>query len=218
MTKFIDILEHVKGYRHVIWDWNGTLLNDTDLAVEIVCGQLTKYGLPPMSIERYKDVFGFPVKDYYEKIGFDFSKHSFTEIGDCFIENYYAKIHEIDLFHGVKDWLSAIQSSGIQQSILSAAKQAHLEQWLPHFGIAHHFENICGIDNHYAAGKIERGQQLVKLLGHPPCEAILIGDTDHDLEVGEALGVDVLLVADGHQSPERLHLIHHNVLSSRFVD
>ncbi len=43
----------------------------------------------------------------------------------------------------------------------------------------------------------------------------MIGDTDHDLEVGNELGIDVLLIADGHQSFEKLKNVHDNVIETR---
>ena len=213
----IDILDHVSDYKHVIWDWNGTLLDDSDLVVDITAQHLEEMKLPALTLEKYRDVFCFPIKEYYQRIGVDFSVHSFEAMGDRFISNYHSRISETQLFRGLTEWLEKIQKSGIKQSILSAAKQAHLEQLLPHFGIDHHFENIFGIDNHYAASKVQRGKDLIANLEHRPEECILIGDTDHDLEVGQELGVDVLLIADGHQSEERLKEVHENVLSSRFL-
>ncbi len=44
-----------------------------------------------------------------------------------------------------------------------------------------------------------------------PGQLILVGDTDHDLEVGDALGIDVLLVTGGHQSHARLSKRHSRV-------
>ena len=62
---------------NIIWDWNGTLLNDVDICVKSMNHLLEKRNLPLLDINRYKTVFGFPVKDYYAKIGFDFTKENF---------------------------------------------------------------------------------------------------------------------------------------------
>ena len=45
---------------------------------------------------------------------------------------------------------------------------------------------------------------------------VLIGDTDHDIEVAEAMGVDVIILADGHQSYSRLAGKHPNIIPSRY--
>ena len=53
------------NYKHIIWDYNGTLLNDVKLCVTIINEMLKARNLPVMSIERYRKLFDFPVKDYY---------------------------------------------------------------------------------------------------------------------------------------------------------
>ena len=58
-------------YKHIIWDWNGTLLDDTWLCVEGINQALIKRNLTPISEDRYREVFTFPVRDYYKKLGFD---------------------------------------------------------------------------------------------------------------------------------------------------
>ena len=64
-------------YTHVIWDWNGTLLDDNWLCVEVMNTLLSSRNLPLLTLERYRDIFDFPVKNYYEKLGFNFKKESF---------------------------------------------------------------------------------------------------------------------------------------------
>ena len=56
----------------IILDWNENLLNDTELCVHSMNEMLMKRNLQQLSIAKYKDVFSFPVRDYYQKIGFDF--------------------------------------------------------------------------------------------------------------------------------------------------
>ena len=54
---------------HVVWDWNGTLVDDAKLCVDIVNGILSEHMMPAVSLEFYRDHFSFPVSSYYEKIG-----------------------------------------------------------------------------------------------------------------------------------------------------
>ena len=60
----------------IIWDWNGTLLNDLDLSVSTINTLLYKRELPLLKNDTYKEVFSFPVKDYYQAVGFDFMKEN----------------------------------------------------------------------------------------------------------------------------------------------
>jgi phosphoglycolate phosphatase len=102
---------------------------------------------------------------------------------------------------------------GIRHSVLSASDQNHLKVQLQDYGVLKHFDFTFGIQDHYAGGKIHRGRELVEQLQVDVKDLLLIGDTNHDLEVGDALGVDVLLIAHGHQSVSRLRDVHHLVLA-----
>ncbi len=118
------------------------------------------------------------------------------------------------LFPGVGEILKSLKVTRTQ-SILSAAAQWHLDEITAHFNIQHHFHYRFGIDNHYAGSKLDRGKELIEVSGIPAADTILIGDTDHDYEVAGELGISCLLVADGHQSPERLKCVSPNVISGR---
>jgi len=100
--------------------------------------------------------------------------------------------------------LSYFQSFGIRQFVLSAMKQDALEDCLNHQQISHFFEHISGLDNHYAASKMENGRRLISGLNLNIAELVLIGDTVHDFEVATELGCQCILIANGHQSREVL--------------
>ena len=88
----------MKGsFRGIIWDWNGTLLNDTGLAVQTMNEMLEKRGLPTLSMEHYKSVFTFPVSNYYQKIGFDFQVEPFEIPANEFIVGYNDRLRSCSL-------------------------------------------------------------------------------------------------------------------------
>ena len=75
-------------YKHIIWDWNGTLLNDGWLFVDVMNSILTRRGMDTITLEKYREIFGFPVKDYYLKLGFNLKKEPFEKSGLEFIKGY----------------------------------------------------------------------------------------------------------------------------------
>lgn len=188
----------------VIWDWNGTLLNDAELAVETINSMLIRRNLPQLSVDRYKQVFTFPVKEYYRKIGFDFEAEPFEIPALEFVERYNEQVKGCCLHQDSTTVLNYFQSLGIRQFILSAMQQNTLDECLNHYQINHFFDHVSGLDNHYAASKIENGHRLIAELKLDARELVLIGDTIHDYEVAAELGCQCILIANGHQSREIL--------------
>jgi phosphoglycolate phosphatase len=199
----------------IIWDWNGTLLNDLELCLETLCEILGENNLPAISSEEHRQHFRFPVRDYYTILGFDYEKTPYETLADRYIELHNPKVPSAKLFEGVHKFLKETKDAGIRHFALSVAQQDDLETQTQNAGIYHYFEALCGVNNILGASKLERGKQLMREHELNPSEVLLIGDTDHDLEVGNALGVDTLLIADGHQSFERLSQMHHAVLETR---
>ncbi len=190
--------------RAIIWDWNGTLLNDVQYCLDILNNLLRDNQLKPITLNQYRDVFTFPVKDYYEKAGFDFRKKSFKELGKIFIDDYEKNKYSLKLFDEAIEVLNHFENLGIEQYLLSAYKQDNLEEILKHFGIKKFFKIIKGLDNIYAGGKKELGILLRKEIIYPMDQVILIGDSLHDYEVAEAMNVHSILISNGHQSADKL--------------
>lgn len=191
-------------YRHVIWDWNGTLLDDLDLCIEIMNGLLTPRGLALLDRLRHHALFDFPVRDYYRRLGFDPERDPFERLSVDFIGAYDQRRWECRLHAGAESILRAARAAGVSQSILSAYRQQTLQEIVRHFGLADYFVRMIGLDNIYAHSKVELGRAWLQELGLPCDQVVLVGDTRHDQEVAHALGVACVLVTWGHHSLEKL--------------
>ncbi|MBF89821.1 MAG: hypothetical protein CMG75_09270 [Candidatus Marinimicrobia bacterium] len=199
------MVDHLQThYKHIIWDWNGTLLDDAWLCVDIMNSMLQERSLGTLDIDRYQRLFDFPVIDYYRRLGFDFSKESFEKSGTEFIKRYEMRQNELVLNEGVKDTLEKINLLGLSQSILSASSDVILQELTTRLGLRHYFVKVIGLDDHYAFGKIEKGKAWMKELKKNPDEVLLIGDTSHDFEVSKELNIDCILIPSGHYSKEKL--------------
>lgn len=191
-------------YKHIIWDWNGTLFNDVELCVKLINSVLAKRELPALSVEQYRSIFTFPVKDYYALAGLDFTKYSFEELGKEWMDEYQEQRFHAGLYSLAEEVLKKIHSNGIEQSILSAYKHDTLLEMVNHFNLRHYFTHLTGLDHIYATSKVDLGKDLMEKLNHEKGEVLLIGDTVHDFDVAKEIGVDCILIAEGHQSKSKL--------------
>lgn len=191
-------------YRHIIWDWNGTLLDDAWLCMEVMNGMLQRRRMAALSSGRYIEIFGFPIFDYYLRLGFDFSRESFETVSSEFIAGYESRRPLCPLREGSAEVLEQIHEAGIGQSIISSSQQNNLEEAVEHLGLTGLFESLNGLNNHHAAGKVDIARDWLAQSGKEPGEILLVGDTLHDLETAQAIGVDCALIFSGHQSRSRL--------------
>lgn len=191
-------------YRHIIWDWNGTLLDDLDLSIEVMNRLLARRGLPLLDRTRYHALFDFPVRDYYGRLGFDDARDPFERLSVDFISDYDRHRWDARLHPRAETLLAGIAAAGVTQSILSAYRHETLVEIVAHFGLTPHFIRLTGLDNIYAHSKLELGRAWVEELALPRDEILYVGDTLHDFDVAEALGLPCILVAHGHHPAARL--------------
>lgn len=197
---------------HIIWDWNGTLLDDTGLCIDVMNGLLGERGMPLLTRERYHQIFDFPVIEYYRRLGFDFDKDPFAVVGAEFIRRYEQRRTEARLHIDALATLACIRDLGLTQSVLSAYSHHTLEELLTYFGVRSFFSGVMGSDNVYAHGKKEQGLRWIKELKLAPETVVLIGDTIHDFEVAQAMGCRCLLIANGYHPRSRLEPLGTTVL------
>lgn len=191
-------------FKAIIWDYNGTLLNDIEIGVESINLMLSKRNLPLLTSESYREVFTFPVKDYYEKVGFDFLKEDWDLTAHEFIANYTTRLPNSDIFPEARILLDIFKNQGKKQFILSAMEMNMLMESTKELAIHEFFNEISGINDIYASSKIENGKNLFKKHQLTADEVCLLGDTTHDYEVAQTLGCHCYLIASGHQSIEKL--------------
>lgn len=189
----------------ILWDWNGTLLDDVQLCVDALNRLLARYGYPQRyDRDQYRAIFGFPVQEYYARAGFDFSRHSFDELAVSFMEDYIPASAHCPLMEGARDALDAFANAGLRQVILSASPVPTLEQQAAQRDVTRYFDRLLGLGDIYAKSKVDLGLRYLQETGFAPARAVMIGDSTHDFEVARALGVGCVLQSGGHQPPEVL--------------
>ena len=188
----------------VIWDFNGTLIRDVDLVLHALNPLLTRRGMPRQTVSSYREIFGFPIHEYYERLGFDLAAESMEDLSDEFHATYMDGLPACSLYAHVEDTLEAFRARGMRQFVLSAMEETRLREAIGRLGIADYFTAVYGLSDLLAVSKVERGRRLIAEQDIAAKRSILIGDTDHDAEVAGALGVTPILVSQGHQTPDRL--------------
>ena len=195
---------NIADMSHVVWDWNGTLLDDTWLSTDITNGMLVRRGLPALSVENYRCRFGFPLDAYCRAIGFDLERESFDGVSREFIEEYERRRLDCRLHRFARALIAAFAVAGLEQLVLSAYRQETLDELIDHFALRQVLRRTIGVNNDRGEGKVARGRKWIATAGVDPGRVLLIGDTLHDHEVAEAVGATCVLVAHGHQSQGRL--------------
>ncbi|MBE6584746.1 MAG: HAD family hydrolase [Ruminococcaceae bacterium] len=190
-------------YTCVVWDFNGTIFDDMNAGIASVNKMLSERGLDIIpSVQVYREIFDFPIKEYYRVLGFDFEREPYEVLAPIWVDLYNENAKNAGLCPNVAKTMNAIKKLGIRQVIISACEINMLEYYLSKLGVRGYIDEVVGLDNIHAGGKIERAMEWRK--NNPEDILIMIGDTVHDSDTARSLGADCVLYAKGHQSRERL--------------
>ena len=191
-------------YEHIVWDWNGTLVNDAELCVSIVNQILNDYGILPVNGAFYLDNFSFPVCEYYKSLGLPSCGPEYQKISQRFIEEYRKNHHVCKLQQSSIKMLGYIQGCGISQSVLSAGNIADVLDFVNYHKLSDFFSIISGVYHTHATGKSDIALKHLNQIQVSTSKILLIGDTLHDFDIATDLKVDCILYSKGHNSENRL--------------
>ena len=203
-------------YETLVWDFNGTLLDDVDLGILSSNVMLARRGLPLIpDRKRYFELFGFPIEDYYRRLGFDFSREPYEALAHEWIAEYRARERDVPLREGAVELLAAVRAAGVSQVILSATESSMLKEQLGDLGILGYFDEVVGRGDVYAPDKTALARRWAE--ERAPGRCLLVGDTEHDFACAKAAGFDCLLVRGGHTSDDDLDRIGCRVARDLFA-
>jgi len=187
----------------ILWDWNGTLLDDTRAALDTLNDMLARRGAAPIAMDFYRDHFGFPVRPFYEFIGMDIAHEDWDALAREYHEVYSRQPKGLN--EGALAALQLARARGVRQSVVSALRQDLLDADLAQFGVRDYMAYAYGTDNLDGSSKLSRAKDLMARLGNPdPQTVVIIGDAFHDKEVADALGIGCVLHSQGSHAGWRL--------------
>lgn len=189
-------------YKYIIWDWNGTLLDDVRCALASVNDMLALRNMPPMDMVRYKEIIGVPIRCFYEA-AFDLENEDYDLILKQYNEGYMKHLPEYGLTQGVPEMLDYFKAEGCVQVIVSSSNNEQLTKNVNKYGVADYFDAILGAEGFLAESKVERALNYLDSKGEG--KALVIGDLEHDALMAKEIGADCILLTSGHEKPERLY-------------
>ena len=193
----------MKDYKLIIWDWNGTLLDDISASLGSVNDMLLMRKMEPIDILHYKECIGVPIKVFYDQV-FDMEKEDYNVIIKQYNEGYLCHLKNVSLSDGAGELLEKFAAEGKKQVIVSSSNSAQLIENVKKYGIMHYFDAVLGAADYYADSKIDRAFNYIMENKIDPESILVIGDLAHDAELADQLGADCILLSSGHEKPERL--------------
>lgn len=197
----------------ILWDWNGTLVDDVATVVQINNQVFARHGYAPTTVAEYRRLFRFPVIEYYRALGV--TDEDFYTIAKEWNEGFVQAFHQVPLKRDAAEAVQRFHRAGFRQVIISASQREQLQVQVQQYPqLDGMFDEVLGLHDVYAVSKVQLARDYLARSGTDPARALFIGDTTHDAEVAGAIGCPCRLIAGGHQVDEVLQTAGVPVLES----
>ncbi len=192
----------------LIFDFDGTLVDSEPGILETIRHTVAALDLPPEAVESWRQMIGIPLEKQLSALLPKHSQHRIPE-GVEIYRRFYDTIRPLysQPFPGILDLLAdladriplAIASSKRRESILPV-----LDQW----GYGDLFKPIISPSEvTYPKPHPESVEHILAYHHLSPKHAVLIGDTEYDIEMARRAGVGAWGVGWGIHPLERLHQV-----------
>lgn len=202
--------------KHIVWDWNGTLLADNHAVVAAVNAVCCEYGAAPIDLQRWRSVFGRPLTRAYERVlGRELVDHDWMTIDRVYHDKYRELMHTCGLVAGAQDTLRRWSRSGGSQSLLSMFFHDELVPLVRRFRLQSWFGRVDGLREGTAGdSKASHLARHLRELRTHPTDVVVVGDVADDAHAAEQAGANCVLVTTGVMARASLAETGHPVADS----
>lgn len=190
---------------HLVWDWNGTLLDDLPIVIEAVNRAIAPFGVNPIDATVYRDHYTRPVRHFYDRLfNRTVSDEEWLRLNTAFHETYFELASGVDLAPGAREAMTGLREAGWTQSLLSMSPQDWLDGIVDRLGLTGLFEIVDGLSGPTGGLKATHLEVHLEALEINGSQAVVVGDTPDDVAAARHVGAHPILFHGGSHHMEVL--------------
>lgn len=193
-----------KRFELLIFDWDGTLMDSAGVIVACIQAASRDMGLPAPSREAASHIIGLGLRQALETLFPDLPEDQHQPLADHYRRHYLGQDAEIPLFEGARELIQDLHGRGHTLAVATGKARRGLDRAFGHTGLEPYFHASRTADETHSKPHPAMIEELLDELMVEPEQALMIGDTTHDLEMARNAGIASLAAGYGAHPPENL--------------
>ncbi len=207
-------------YQCVILDWDGTLVDSLQGIVSALRDAAMQMQLPIKTEQQMRAIVGLGLPEailaLYPELTAKADQQSFRQwYSQFFVQNQTAFA---PFFSGVRDGISAMRSAGLRVAVATGKSRIGLDRALAAMQVESWFDLTRCADETASKPHPLMLQQLVAELNIPAHQCVMVGDTEYDLLMAQAMPMDAIAVSYGAHPSERLLACAPKLMAQNFSE
>ena len=195
----------MKQYKLIIFDWDGTLMDSVPKIVRSMLDATQALGWNQLTEAAVRDVIGLGLPEAFAQLFPDTKPEKFVELRAYYAQHY--AVHNqtpSPLFDGVEKVLSHLQKMNYQLAVATGKSRKGLDRVWQEVSVAHYFMASRCADESQSKPAPHMVLEILEELKIAPQQAVVVGDTEFDMEMAQRAGVDRIAVSYGSHAKDRL--------------
>jgi phosphoglycolate phosphatase len=197
-------IETPQAVRLIVFDWDGTLMDSETQIVHCMHCAIQDLALEPRTADQCRNIIGLGLReaidDLYPGRGADFLQH-FVE---AYRRHWFANAHHSELFPGARETLDLLREAGFALAVATGKGRTGLDKALANTGLAALFAATRCSDETRSKPHPQMLSEILAEVDCDPRQALMVGDTEYDLQMARQAGVGAVAVSYGVHERERL--------------
>ena len=194
-------------YPLIVFDWDGTLLDSTGGIADCIQAAARDLHLPVPARETASHVIGLGLQASLRTAVPSLPEDQYREFAEAYRRHFLARQGSMALFPGVREMLQELHGAGHRLAVATGKSRRGLDHALESTALRRMFAASRCADETDPKPHPAMLLELMEQLRVAPAQALMIGDTSHDLEMARSAGVDAVAVAYGAHPGEALRAL-----------
>jgi phosphoglycolate phosphatase len=189
-----------KRFDLIVFDWDGTLANSTQMIVDCMREASADAGLPVPEPSAAGHIIGLGLQEAVDALFGELTETQFQQLVARYRYHYYARDEETPLFEGVSAAIPELGKQGFMLAVATGKGRRGLNKSLERSGLAQYFHATRCVDECLSKPHPQMLMELMQELDTSPERTLLVGDTSYDLQMAQNANVASLAVSYGAHS------------------
>ena len=190
----------------LIFDWDGTLSDSAARIIHCVQQAALSTGHKPLPDDDIRNIIGLGLSEAMQRLYPELDEDSKECVKQSYVEHFLALDQTpSSFFDGVLDGLAQLRQEGFQLAVATGKSRKGLNRVLNNLGMEHFFDDSRCADETASKPHPLMLEELLSAFNRQPHQAVMVGDTEYDMEMAQVAGVPRVAVSYGAPHIDRLH-------------
>ena len=194
----------MKKYELIVFDWDGTLMDSEARIVACMQHAADDTGRVRPPGHAVREIIGLSLETAVRRL-FDCDEQGVGQVVEAYREHWLSdEIPHSVLFPHAAQVVEQLGQEGYLLAIATGKSRRGLDKVLEQCGLGPHFHVTRCADETFSKPHPQMLQEILTDLNATPSQAVVIGDTEYDMQMARNARVDALGVSHGVHAAGRL--------------